>query len=1050
MREKRLIKKPISNDFIRYIDCRINLRVLITILIISFSILGSHAQRSQEIFGKNRIQYKKFDWKSIETKNFIVYYYSGGNSIAHNTARFAEENFENVAGLVGYHPYQKSSLIVYNSVSDLQQSNINLKGKAFVGGKTDLVKSKIELAFSGNLVDYKIQVRSKIAELLINVMMYGGGFREALENSYLLHLPEWVSRGAASFAGSSWDPEIGDAMKDLMEKKKFDPGVLTGEHARLIGHALFYYISVQYGEEYIANVINLTKVMRNPSQSISYSLGVSYETFLKDCLSFYRRLLDNSNLGQEVAEKSFRIRKGNKKGFTYSGLALNPYQGKVAYTDNLKGKYRVYVVDTLTGKKKKVLRGGFKMVDQKIDYTIPILGWRNVNELSMISYKKGRPYLVTKNFETGKREKKLFNAFDGIISVDYSPVANEMVLCAIDRGHSDIFVYDFKKNKARQITKDLYDDRDPKYIPGTNTIVFSSNRFNDTLRKDFGSHDDINNQYDLFMYDVNDLNRKKPYLKRLTHTKYNETNPVPISENQIVYRAEVNRNIHLYSLKLDEQYANQVSNFYKNIKLFDINSSGGLSFVQTTKGKEFIYFISDFSLDSNYVSYEVLPEEQVSAVEEKLTDIEMLHELVELDFSKYNFVGDSLKMASSLTNSLNKNGKKPLRISNPYDYKNMLGVNYTATTAIVDPLRGFGIVADASMSEMFNNHRLSASIFILSDFKSSSFRVEYEYLPLRNDFKLVYDKYSIFAFNEVAVHRYNRHTFEAQVSRPLTPATRVSLIPQFMQTRFTDFDFSRVEEPDEVVNYAGLRAEIVVDNTIEHDLNQLQGTRLKFSISNHQNFGEGKLDFGKIIFDVRHYQRLIRSLTFAMRGSYGQFFGSSPKKFLIGGMDNWLFANTDNSNGEDPLELEFATPNNDILFVEYATSLRGFNYNKLAGPKFALANFELRLPIARFFTNKPISSYFIQHLQFIGFYDVGTTWKGSSPFNKENDVNTKVIENSSFSATVVNFRNPFLQGFGFGLRSMLGGYYMKFDVAWGIENYNTLPAKAYLTLGYDF
>lgn len=1013
--------------------------------------LNVFSQQSQVVFGKNRIQYDKFEWKSINTENFIVYYYGGGNSIAHNTARLAEENFKEITELVGYYPYQKSTLIVYNSISDMQQSNINLQGKAFVGGKTDFVKSKVELAFTGNLVEYRKQIRYKMAEMLINVMMYGGSLREAIQNSYLLHLPDWLEKGAASYVASPWSTDVGDGMKDLVERKKFDPGALTGEHARLVGHAMFYYISVQYGREYVSNVINLTKVLRNPTESITYSLGVSYEDFLKDCLNFYRRLLDNSNLGERQPPKNIRIRKGNKKAFQYSGLALNPFQGKIAYTDNLKGKYRVYVIDTLTGKKRRVFKGGVKRVDQEIDYSIPILGWRNIDELSIIAYKKGRPYLVTKNIETGKKEKKLFNAFDGIISVDYSPVADEMVICAIDRGHSDIFVYNFKKNKARQITKDLYDDRDPKYIPGTNSIVFSSNRLNDTLRKDFGSYEKVVDQYDLFMYDINDLARKKPYLKRLTNTEYSEYNPVPISEDQIIYQAEVNRNIHLYSLKMDDKYAHQVSNFYKDIKMFDINPAGDLTFVQTYKGKEFLYRIPDFSLDSSFLSYEIMPEKEV-IVEKQLTKLEMLNSLVELDFSKYFFDGDSVKIQPQTLANKQIGKEKKLRIYGPYEYENRTSVNYMASTLLIDPLRGAGILADVSIGEMFNNHRLDASVFLLSDFKSSSFRVEYQYLPLRNDFKLVYDKYSIFAFTDDIIHRYNKHTFELEISRPLTPATRVSLIPNYMQTRWTDFDIQRTEEPDLTVGYAGLRAEIVVDNTKEHDLNQLEGTRMKASVSQFQNFGEGALDYGKIMIDVRHYQRLLRSLTLAVRGSYGQFIGSSPKKFLIGGMDNWLFAQRDDSNGEDPLELDFATPNNDILFVEYVTSLRGFNYNKLSGPKYALANIELRMPIARFFTNKPVSSYFIRHLQLVGFYDVGATWTGDSPFSKENDVNTKVIggPGESFTATVVNFRNPFLQGFGMGLRSMLGGYYVKFDLAWGVENYNTLSPKGYLTLGYDF
>ena len=57
---------------------------------------------------------------------------------------------------------------------------------------------------------------------------------------------------------------------------------------------------------------------------------------------------------------------------------------------------------------------------------------------------------------------------------------------------------------------------------------------------------------------------------------------------------------------------------------------------------------------------------------------------------------------------------------------------------------------------------------------------------------------------------------------------------------------------------------------------------------------------------------------------------------------------------------------------------------------------------------------------------------------------------NSFSATVTNFRNPFLVGYGVGARTTLLGFYGKVDVAWGQEDYVTKGPKFYFTLGYDF
>jgi outer membrane translocation and assembly module TamA len=98
------------------------------------------------------------------------------------------------------------------------------------------------------------------------------------------------------------------------------------------------------------------------------------------------------------------------------------------------------------------------------------------------------------------------------------------------------------------------------------------------------------------------------------------------------------------------------------------------------------------------------------------------------------------------------------------------------------------------------------------------------------------------------------------------------------------------------------------------------------------------------------------------------------------------------------------------------------------------------------------SSSFLNSLQLVGFTDVGTAWTGSSPFEKSNGFNTNVYGGNTnpFQATVTDFRNPFLMGYGMGARANVFGYFVKFDYAFGLENKEVKSPVTYLTLGYDF
>jgi hypothetical protein len=252
--------------------------------------------------------------------------------------------------------------------------------------------------------------------------------------------------------------------------------------------------------------------------------------------------------------------------------------------------------------------------------------------------------------------------------------------------------------------------------------------------------------------------------------------------------------------------------------------------------------------------------------------------------------------------------------------------------------------------------------------------------------------------------------------------------------------------------YSGLKGEYVYDNTLVTGMNMIEGTRCRIGIENNFNFNDNTKNFGKFVFDLRRYQPIHREIVLATRLSYGQFFGKAAKSFLLGGMDNWLFNSTSYEGDKNPLVLNTYKDNSDLLFVDYVTNMRGFNYNTQFGPKYVLFNAELRIPIVQYLYKGVINSNFLKNLQFNAFTDIGSSWAGSNPFNQDNSSNTTFVGGGSspFTAKVINYKNPFLIGYGVGVRTMFLGYYVKFDVAYGMQDKIVQGRKFYLTFGYDF
>jgi len=115
-----------------------------------------------------------------------------------------------------------------------------------------------------------------------------------------------------------------------------------------------------------------------------------------------------------------------------------------------------------------------------------------------------------------------------------------------------------------------------------------------------------------------------------------------------------------------------------------------------------------------------------------------------------------------------------------------------------------------------------------------------------------------------------------------------------------------------------------------------------------------------------------------------------------------------------------------------------------------LLNTELRIPVFAYLFQKPISSEFFKSIMLTSFIDIGTAWKGNSPYSIENPFNTRIVQSSQYSVTVVNQRDPFLYAFGFGARARILGHYVKMDHGFGLIENKFQKGMTTFSIGLDF
>ncbi len=1104
--------------------------ILPALVLIFLGSIEVNAQYAPETFGKNRIQYRQFKWQYLSSENFDVYYYDARKAVAQNALEFLEAEFDRITDLIGYPPYFKTKVFLYNSLSDLRQSNVGLNRTVYTSnGETEFIKPYVEVANIGTAQEFKEELLFQISDLMVNEMMFGGSLKDIFQSSILMNLPDWFVDGASLYVSKGWSAEMDDFIRQLMKTRK--PKKITrlgGREAALAGQSVWNFIAEKYGKSSVGNILNYTRITRNEEKSVLITLGVSFKQLMNEWHQYYAEMDARLSKSYVMPPDSLNFTDHHNKTTLYTTVKVSPDGRYIAYAENDRGRYIVKVRNLENGRENTIISAGSKVLNQRIDYNLPLISWADATTLGVIGLKYGEYVFWLYDLSSRSKLPRELDRFSNIRSLNFSDNGRLAVISADFEGRNDLFLLSARRDRVRRLTNDLYDDLDPSFVPGTNSIVFSSNRTSDTLRaKTTPDFTKLSGTYNLFVFD---LDTTKNFLQRITNTLSKDNKPLASDPNNFYYLSDQRGIVNLFKYNRSTGIYSQVTNFATSLKDYDVDfGSRTFAYVATKERKQDIFVNRNFNFgrqiftpatrrkelqqarvirerrkqeENKNMSIKDLLNARLKETQTKtdsITDLPVLQDTLTITIQpKTESPADSAAVSDGLVNTDNyqfdvpapkepevrtdnyrfedeavkdnqpsesflsryMKAREKSRITGPFPYESKFSADNLVASLIIDPMRGMGVLLETQMNDMLENYRFHGGIMSTLDLRQGDVFAEFEYLPYFMDFSARFDRKAIRwdPYTNSNVYKYTLHKLEVGASLPFTDRLRVSLKP--FGAIATSVDLGEqpfpLNPPSAITTnrvYAGATSEIVYDNSVSTGMNLMEGTRGKISFTHYQGLSDQQLSFSRASIDLRHYQKVYREIVFAVRGFAGTFFGPSPKKFMLGGMNNWLFNKTefDGNDGEgqaNPLGLRRETQ--DILFVEYATNLRGFDYATLFGNSVMLMNAEFRVPLIRALTNGPIASNFFRNLQFTAFYDIGTSWSGKPPFTSETSVSYKVVEDGPFRAQIKNYINPWLYSYGLGVRTVVFSYYVKFDFAWPVQNYKVGEPRAYLTLGFDF
>ncbi len=1081
--------------------------IIVLAALSSRELKGQFYNGHQMTFGKNRVQYNTFYWKFYRFDRYDVYSYDEGRELSLYVADYLKTELPRLERFFDYNFNKRLIFIVYNKLSDFKQSNVgqllvNEEEEANVGGLTRIIQNKIFVYFEGDHLEMQKQITKAVSESLITEMLYGNDFRDNFTSSTLLNLPEWYMPGLISYISNPWDFELENRVKDGILSERYEKfNRLEGLDALYAGHSFWKYIADTYGESVIPNIIYLTRINKNVNSGFLYVLGMPLKDLANEWLGYYMNMFMEFESYGELPEDGKVLKKPKKKK-VYFQAKISPDGNYLSYVTNQLGRYKIYLHDLKTGKRKKLEADGNK-VEQIMDYSYPLITWHPSSRImAWVEEEEGEIRLTYYDIDNKEYTTRLFLFYEKILDISYSDDGLKFLISGVYRGQTDIYIHDIVSATNQRITNDIADDLSPRFYDNSSKILFSSNRSTDAL--DAGSDiSAISNYYSLFIYD---LESESEELTRITDRDFvTRKQPYPSGRNKFVYLSDKSGIFNRYFAEYDSAIAYidtithyryftrsyPLTNYRRNITEHHfIPSTGRYSQIIYHDGRHHLYEgRADYENLADEIRITPFREEYTEKLseEDSLRNVQqktiVLRDVVDnsiisgtdtlrLDFTtidvnnyvfekeKLNYYNEKLRDNNlSLVMDTVKEERRvyidyetsfyPNYLVNQVDFSFLNESYQTFTGGAVYYNPGFNLLFKVGATDLFEDYRLIGGVRFATDFNSNEYLLSFENMKGQWDKQFIFHRQVFRASNTQSLIKTYTHELMFIMKYPFSQvsAIRGSAIFRTDRSVFLSTDLSNLNEPDIIRPWGGLKVDYTFDNTRPLGINLYEGLRFKLFAEGYKQIDERKSDLVVLGADFRHYLRIHRSLIWANRFASSTSFGNTPLIYYLGSVDNWTNFNPNVQVFDQSVPIDFSR---NYAFQTLATNMRGFTQNIRNGNNFALVNTELRWPMIRYFANRPLSSAFLNNFQVVGFFDVGAAWAGLHPWSGENEYDTEEINEGPITVIIDSNREPLVAGYGFGLRSRLLGYFVRVDWAWGIENRTVLPRIFYFSLNLDF
>jgi Tol biopolymer transport system component len=461
-----------------------------SIAVLAFcAICSLSAPASAQYFGRNKVQYRTFDFQVLKTEHFDIYYYPSEQAGVDVAARLAERWYVRLERMFQHRLRGRQPLILYGSHVDFEQTNV-IGGELGegTGGVTESLRRRIVLPLAGPLAD----TDHVIGHELVHAFQFdittspdsapGQTGAERLPLWFIEGMAEYLSIGPVDANTAMWLRDAARQEKLPAVKNLNDPKYFPYRW----GHAFWAYVGGRWGDEVIGRLLTVAAI-RGVDEAFEQVLGVKTQTLSSDwqasILKTYTPVLTATT---KPGEPGRLVIEGKELGADLNvGPSISPDGRLVAFL-SARGFFSIdlYIAETSTGRiTKKLTSTASNPHYSSIQFIYSAGAWdRDSRQLAVATVTSGHPALAIFDAQRGSVSREIpVPDLDEISGPTWAPDGHAIAFTGMRHGLTDLFIYDLNTGKVRQLTSDPFADVQAAWSPDGRRIAFATDRFSSNM-----------------------------------------------------------------------------------------------------------------------------------------------------------------------------------------------------------------------------------------------------------------------------------------------------------------------------------------------------------------------------------------------------------------------------------------------------------------------------------------------------------------------------------------------------------------------------------------